>query len=200
MTTVGEEARGIYVDLLGLRDTPPVLLSVLVDESFEQIVTDTAFGDAALARDLRVRAVVDELRDLLLRAAREQRRLFGFGPAHALVRWTPSLRGLSGHYDDVADLTRLWYEREGRSIDDRRDLAGFLDDLGQPIPGRLARRHTTSRLRHVQSQLQAHGAWTHLTPTAKGKWTKLLQQGESAVRGMRTLALAAAAGLAAPRR
>ena len=48
------EARGIYIDIKGVRDRPPVVIGISVDDVFEQVVTDFAFGDAALRNGSRL--------------------------------------------------------------------------------------------------------------------------------------------------
>ena len=96
----------------------------------------------------------------------------------------------------VRDLALLWHQKAGLEATDRWTLSDFATDLDKPIPRNLGARHTTPRLRHVQTQLRSHGDCASITGTAKAKWTKLLQQGEADVRALRNVALAAAAGLA----
>lgn len=43
-------------------------------------------------------------------------------------------------------------------------------------------------------QLDRHGDWSRVTPTAKGKWTKLLAYNEVDVRNTRALVELAAGG------
>jgi hypothetical protein len=46
--------------------------------------------------------------------------------------------------------------------------------------------------RLVRTQLQRRGSFDRLTPTAKGKWTKLLRYNETDVRNLRAMVRAAA--------
>ena len=140
------EARGIYIDIKGVRDRPPVVIGISVDDLFEQVVTDFDFGDAALAKDLRVNRFEDEVRTLLARCARESRLIFAFSP-HALNvvgRYTPSGGALAAVYEDAQELALLWHEKSERGGTSDWSLADFLADMGQPQPRHLGTRHTTS--------------------------------------------------------
>ncbi|MEE2832038.1 MAG: hypothetical protein VYD18_06725 [Candidatus Latescibacterota bacterium] len=197
------EARGIYIDIKGVRDRPPVVIGISVDDVFEQVVTDFAFGDAALAKDLRVNRFEDEVRALLARCARESRLIFAFSP-HALDvvgRYTPSGGALTDLYEDAQQLALLWHDKSERGGASDWSLADFLADMGQPQPRHLGTRHTTSRLRYVERQLNRHGAYDAISAGAKAKWTKVLQQNESDTRGIRKLVLrSAGVGLGPQRR
>lgn len=193
-----EEERGIYIDLKGFRDERPVVLGILIEDDFEQVVTDFEFGDAALAKQLRVRSFEDEMHVVAQRCASEDRRAFGFtaDTLNTIDRFAPAAR-MASHFEDVRELALLWHDREGRRGSDRWNLADFLADIDQPLPGRWMAKHTTPRLRHVQTQLRSHGAYESITGTAKSKWTKLLQQSEVDTHGARSLALAASEALRA---
>ena len=198
MSGTDVEARGIYVDIKGVRDQPPVVLGFSIDEVFEQVVTDPAFGDAALAKDLRVNRFEDEVRSLVARSTRESRLIFAFS-RHALDvvhRCTTSGGALTDLYEDAQQLALLWHEKSVGDGTSDWGLADFLADMGQPQPRHLGTRHTTSRLRYVERQLNRHGAYDAISGGAKGKWTKLLQQNESDTRGTRELVLHAARELA----
>jgi hypothetical protein len=192
------EARGIFLDIKGLRDRPPVVLGISVEDTFEQIVTDPAFGDAALAKDLRVNRFEDEVRRLVSRCTRESRLIFAYSrqALGAIELFTTSGNAVADLYEDVRELALLWHEKSERGGTADWGLADFLADIGHPQPRHLGTKHTTSRLRYVEQQLHRHGAYDAISGGAKAKWTKVLQQNESDTRGTRAIALHASRELA----
>jgi hypothetical protein len=195
---VSIEARGVFLDLKAVRDSPPVVLGVAIDDTFEQIVVDTAFGDAALAKDLRVNHLEDEVRSIVARCRSEDRIIFAFSRnvLDGLERFTCSADAVADLYEEAQQLARLWHEKTSRQGTRDWDLAEYLADLGTPQPRHLGTKHTTSRLRYVEQQLRKHDAYDAISGGAKAKWTKLLQQSRSDTLGVRELTLHAARGLA----
>jgi len=194
MEKAAVEPRGIYLDIKGFRDRPPIVLGIAVGETFEQVVTDADFGDAALAKDLRFNRFEDEVQALVVRCRRESRRIFAFSRQilHAIEHFAPSAAAVMDLYEDARELALLWHEKSRRGAEPDWSLADFLADLERPQPRLLAPKHTSSRLRYVEQQLRKHGAYDAITGGAKAKWTKLLQQNESDTRGTRELVLHAA--------
>lgn len=192
------ETRGIYVDLKGVRDSPPVVLGMAVDDTFEQIVVDSAFGDAALAKELRVNHLEDEMRSIVARCRAEDRMIFGFSRSvlDSIEHFTSCADSVANLYEDAQQLTRLWHEKTGRTGTSDWALADYLADMGNPQPRHLGSKHTTSRLRYVQRQMLKHGAYDAMSGGAKAKWTKLLQQSRGDTFGVRELTLHAARELA----
>ena len=193
MSDIDVETRGAYLDIKGLRGQPPALIGICIDDTFEQVVTDTALGDAALAKDLRVNAFEDEVRDLLARCLGESRRIFAFSrqALDTIDHHTRAAAAVDKLYEDAQELALLWHEKSGRGGTPRWSLADFLADLSQPQPRYLGARHTASRLRYVEQQLRKHGDYDAISGGAKAKWTKLLQQNRSDTCGTRDLVLRA---------
>lgn len=191
MSGTDVEMRGIYIDIKGVRDRPPVVIGFSVDDLFEQVITDSAFGDAALAKDLRVNRFEDEVQALLARCARESRRVFAFSRKFLDTVWSHTSLGgaVAAVHEDAQELALLWHDKSERAGTSGWSLADFLADMGQPQPRYLGTRHTTSRLRYVEQLLNRHGAYDAISGGAKAKWTKVLQQNESDTRGTRELVL-----------
>lgn len=191
------EERAIYVDFKGLRDAAPVVVGMVCEDAFEQVVTDPAFGDAALARDVRVNNFDDEIEAMVARCRREARMVVGFSrqPVEAAMRFSSHGPAFDQCFEDARDLAQLWHEKSGRPGTSGWTLADFLADLGYPLPRALGPKHTGSRLRYVRQALQRHGGFDAISGGAKAKWTKLLQQSTSDTRALRQLALAATQGL-----
>lgn len=180
--TTADAERAIYIDFKGLRDAAPVIVGQLVEDVFEQLVVDARFGDAALAKDLRVNSLEDEVAALLERSRGEARRVCAFRrlELEMVDRFTCLGRELASVFVAVQEVVPGGPDRS---------LADLLRERGHRQPGHLAPRHTTPRLRYVEQQLQRHDAYAAITGTAKAKWTKLLQQNESDCRGTRELLL-----------
>lgn len=194
MNAVDVETRGVFLDIKGLRDASPVIIGICMDDSFEQVITDRAFGDAALAKDLRVNHFEDEIYALLALCARESRRIFAFSRQvpEAVERFTASAAAFENLFEDARELALLCHEKSQRIDTADWSLADFLADLGQPQPRHLGTKHTTSRLRYVTQQLRKHDAYAAISGGAKAKWTKVLQQSQSDTCGTRQLVLHAA--------
>ena len=197
---MSSETRGVFLDLKGVGDSPPVVLGMAVDDGFEQIIVDTAFGDAALAKDLRVNRLEDEVRSLVARCRSEDLLIFGFS-RHVLdciEQHTSCADSVADLYEDAQQLVQLWNEKTERTSTSDWTLANHLANMGKPQPRHLGAKHTASRLRYVEQQLRKHGAYDAISGGAKAKWTKLLQQNQSDTLGLQMLTQHAAQALAQP--
>ena len=71
LPTPAQIRSAIFIDIKGPSDDLPVLASFFAAEDAEgvpvQVVTDVAFADAALAKDLRVQGFEDLIEDLVER-------------------------------------------------------------------------------------------------------------------------------------
>lgn len=192
--TTSAARRGIYLDVQGVRGSPPVVLGLLVDGHFDQVILDSDFADAALAKELRITSEMDEVQSLLQRVRQEERLVFGFS-----LRW----QELTGATDDqgppsqmlplIVDGQQLaadWYRSRGRVRSARMGLGDFLRAVGVPAPAGLDSKATSKRLRDVRAMMQARGYYDALTPVGKGKWTKLLKQNQERCEGLQALILA----------
>ena len=72
--------RGIYLDVQGVRGSPPAVLGILIEERFDQVILDTDLADAALAKELRINSMESEVQSLLQLARDEERSVCGFSP------------------------------------------------------------------------------------------------------------------------
>jgi len=191
---------GVFIDIRGPRDGAPVLVTCIVGGEHgtaRQIVTDTGFADAALAKDLRVQAFDDLLEDLVERCYDDGRRLFTFDTdlldnAH---RHAHTGGGLAEILTDVKPALRhrqaqLTKQPRGKRGD--LGLSDYLRQAGLPLAPHLGSKQGAQRLRYVRQQLHKHNAYASITGTAKAKWTKLLKQGEQDCLGLQRLLVALA--------
>jgi hypothetical protein len=183
--------RGIYIDLRGVRGRAPVICGLLVEERFDQVIFDTDFADAALARELRINSLESEVLALLQAVREDGRCLFGFSPealnALAHGRMAEQLRPF---YRDGQQVGADWCARRGKDGRSSSSLGAMLSLIGAILPLHLESKATTKRLRDVRVMMQARGAFDAMTPIGKGKWTKLLKQNRARCEGLRTLMLA----------
>ncbi|MBT4096564.1 MAG: hypothetical protein HOM68_23335 [Gemmatimonadetes bacterium] len=193
----------MFIDIKGPRDGAPVLVTCIAggeggtDLVPEQTVTDTAFADAALAKDLRVQAFGDLMEDLVERCYDEGRRLFTFDTDlldHAR-RHAHTGGGLVEILTDVKPALRhrqaqLTKQPRGKRGD--LGLSDYLRHAGLPLAPHLGSKQGAQRLRYVRQQLLKHNAYASITGTAKAKWTKLLRQGEQDCLGLQRLLMALA--------
>jgi len=85
----------------------------------------------------------------------------------------------------------LFAHSEHRNWKIKRGLKDFLELIEYPVPKYLGVQQTTQRILYVKKMLARRGDYDALTPTAKGKWTKVLKHNESDVLGMEELVLKA---------
>lgn len=192
------EGRSLCLDFKGLRDAVPTVLGIQVEGTFESVVTDVTFGDAALAKDLRVNSFADEISAIVARCRREARRIFGFShdTSVTVAQFAHAGAAFDELFEDARELGLLWHEKVGRPGAPDWALADFLADMGQPLPKRLAPKHTTSRVRYVGQALQRHGRYDAISGGAKAKWTRLLQQSASDTQALQSFVLRAGRELA----
>jgi hypothetical protein len=187
--------RAVVLDFEGFVEAPPALACELVDGREELVVFDEALIAAARRDGLRVLRLERYLRDLVARLRREDRKLLAFSSREAQV--VREVLGMDlvaeGRYLDGRPLLRHWRSKRhpevARKVRARRArlrargkrvgtegnrLIDYAALAGIAVPRSHAHGHSTSRLRHVRDQLASRGAFENLTPTAKGKWTKLL--------------------------
>ena len=183
--------RGIYIDLRGVRGRAPVICGLLVEERFDQVIFDTDFADAALARELRINSLESEVLALLRMAREQDRCLFGFSPEslQALAD-TGMADQLRPCYRDGQQIGADWCAHTGKDGRSSSSLGAMLSLVGAILPLHLESKATTKRLREVRAMMQARGAFDAMTPIGKGKWTKLLKQNRARCEGLRTLMLA----------
>ena len=70
-----------------------------------------------------------------------------------------------------------------------KDLKSYLSLIGYPRPVSLGLQKSTSRIKAVSEMLTKKKSFEELTPTVKGKWTKLLAHNRHDVEGMKALVL-----------
>ncbi len=197
--TVAVAQRGIYLDAQGVRGCPPVVLGILVEEHLDQVIFDTDFADAALAKELRINSVESEVHSLLQLARQEQRLVFGFSPGCLEMAGPVEVDELCRLFVDGQQLGSEWCRRGGnksrRSSSSRRSSLGLGDLLrmsGATCPSGLDGKATSKRLRDVRAMMRSRGSYEAMTPVGKGKWTNLLKQNRVRCEGLRALMLALA--------
>lgn len=195
--TPSEADRAIYLDLEGFMDSAPALAGWRIDGCFHQIVLDPKLRPAAEVRDIEVstgRAFFGELEAM---ARRERRRVCAFTRHELNVVREHFGVDLRACYLDGHKLAKRWWNRL-RPCERPADwsLEAFERCLGLERPRIFGAGHASQRLRHVRDQLVRRGSWEALTPTAKGKWTKLLSYNRLDVEHLETLVIRAARDLA----
>lgn len=201
--TITEAARALHLDFEGFKKGPPVFAGIRV----AGVWTATVFGDvapdlipAATAKGIRVTTLDGFLQETVDRAVGEDRLVTGFSTRELQVFEDRGvdLDRLRPRFVNLLPLGRRWRreahpevaarvqaararrKRAGRWVGGHGntllDFAGLLE-----APRRLSygKGCTTSRLRHVMGQVARRGEFSRLTPTAKGKWTRVLQHNEA---------------------
>ena len=196
LTAVAAE-RGIYLDAQGVRGNPPVVLGILVEEHLDQVIFDTDFADAALAKELRINSMESEMCSLLQLAREEERFVFGFSPGCLGMAGPVEVDELRRLFVDGQQLGSEWSRRGGNkstSSGSSRRSSSSLGDLlrmsGATCPSGLDGKATSKRLRDVRAMMRSRGSYEAMTRVGKGKWTNLLKQNRVRCEGLRALMLA----------
>ncbi len=191
--------RGIYLDAQGVRGCPPVVLGILVEEHLDQVIFDTDFADAALAKELRINSAESEVHSLLQLAREEERLVFGFSLRCLEIAGPDEVDELRRLFIDGQQLGSEWWRRGGikstRSGSSRRSslsLGELLRMSGVTCHSGLDGKAISKRLRDVRAMMRSRGSYEAMTPVGKGKWTNLLKQNRARCEGLRALMLALA--------
>ena len=190
LTAVAAE-RGIYLDAQGVRGNPPVVLGILVEEHLDQVIFDTDFADAALAKELRINSMESEMCSLLQLAREEERFVFGFSPGCLGMAGPVEVDELRRLFVDGQQLGSEWSRRGGnKSTSSGSNLGDLLRMSGATCPSGLDGKATSKRLRDVRAMMRSRGSYEAMTRVGKGKWTNLLKQNRVRCEGLRALMLA----------
>jgi hypothetical protein len=194
--TPTEAVRAVYLDFEGFQDQEPALVGYQIGDHSHQVVTDPALEPAARATDLPV-ATFDEIMTKLVRVTKQaQRRIVGYSEHEWRVTREFSAVDIGPLYANGRVILKRWWNRF-RPFEQPQEwtLAEFERCAGVERPRHLRCGHATARLRYVRDQILARGSYEALTPTAKGKWTKLFAYNELDVRNLQALVLRAAGDL-----
>ena len=175
--TPTEAQRGIYIDFECMKDEPPALVGVLLEDHFEQIVFDPVLQPASMAKHLRTNTLEAEIRRLLDLCESQGRCVFAFTRHELNVTYEYTILGvnLEDFYRDGHKIAKRWFNilHHGESIDGWR-LQDFQKFTRQPRPAYLGNQKAAKSIRDVRNMLIRRKEYERLTPVAKGKWTRLL--------------------------
>ncbi len=167
-----------------------MVLGMLVEEHLDQVIFDTDFADAALAKELRINSAESEARSLLRLAREEERLVFGFSPRCLEMASSVEADQLRPLFVDGQQSATEWCRRQGSNIRRSLSLGDLLRMTGVICPPGVDGKATSKRLRDVRAMMLARGSYEALTPVGKGKWTNLLKQNRVRCEGLRALMLA----------
>lgn len=194
--------RVIYVDFEGLTDKHPVLLGVLphTQSQLQQFIIDPAFAAMAdasssqalgLAQNATIEECVRHLRShhsepiLVAWSSREQTLL-------SQPEWLGTADSVS--IVDAKLVAKQWRKEFAKDIRPRKvskfdpgsghSLQFYEELIGYDRPKMLKAGNTTSRIRGVAAGLKSPGP---LTPTQRGKWTRMLNHNAHDLLGMRAV-------------
>ena len=179
--TFREALDGIYIDFEGPLNDPPALLGCLIDGCLERIILDEGLRLAADYSHFRLSSLDKEFNRILDMAISEDRKIFAFSHTERTIfrKFSGLLDRLSEFepvYVDILPISRKWTRD---FFPEEKDLRHSLKDLsaliGFPYPPSIGKQKAAKRIRDVRNMLAGRSSYDDLTPTAKGKWTKLLK-------------------------
>ena len=216
--TAVEAARALHLDFEGFKNGAPVFAGIRADGDWSATVFGDVAPDLVPAAEAKGLAVVDLdgfLQTTVDRAVAEDRVVTGFSRREFLV--FEERRFASDHlrsrFVNLLPLGRRWRRETHPEVDARvkasrarrkrsgrwigghgNTLLDFARLLEAPRRASHGKGCTTSRLRHVMTQVERRGDFSRLTTTAKGKWTRVLQHNETDCLWSSLLAEAVASG------
>lgn len=209
-----EVSRAVFLDFEAQKEGPQVLLGVLTpDDDFVQYVVDPFFDSAAEAKRKgscpRCWCLSASLTDAIEKAT--QAAHTSGGPIVGYTRhelavvvnnareYTSAWKEL---YRDGKQTAKRWarrfhpdHEFVGRRGSGKYSLDQFLKLAGYKVPRIHGAGNTGNRISYVRKQLERHGSYEQITPTAKKKWANLLMHNHYDVHGLRELTQTAAKDL-----
>lgn len=188
-----EAERAIYIDFEGFEEKSPTLIGILVEDEFEQVVLDPQLQEAAIAKGMRQASLKEEIARLVERGKREDRFFAAYSRHELNVVQEFAGVDLSDTFRDARKIAKKWKNKfHKEAAAGCRSLKDYLAFIGYERGAHLGERKSTSRIKTVKEMLEKRVEFKKLTPTAKAKWTKLLDHNEIDCRGMKALVLRAA--------
>ena len=215
--TTREARRAIYIDFEGTQAEPACLLGVLTpDDEFVQFVMDPVLRTASDARSKLAgrghcaRATLDEAVDYIAGRLRDGSVVAAWSrhDADVITKFATESAAkdlVLAQYRNAKQTARRWKKRCHPSIKWKKvpfqptySLDRFMKLVGYVVPKAHGPGNTGQRLRYVKAQLLKRGCFDALTPTAKGKWTRLLGHNYHDCFGLRAVTQVAATGGSRP--
>ena len=141
--SVPDAEMAIYLDFEGLKDHPPALAGVLIDDTFKQVVFDDDLEFAAAGKGLRLITLDEFLNELRVECLENGRKLAAFTQheLNKIRKYAPKHTWAKDSYLDTHKLAKRWvnarrYE-EWREEVREWSLAHFLLFIDRPFPPHL---------------------------------------------------------------
>lgn len=204
LITGDEASTAVYIDFEGTQASPAQLLGVLLpDGDFTQFVLDQDLGEPARAKaksDSSGHCVAASLDDAIAHIAEN------LAEDAVVISWSShehttisALASPSSDTTKVLDALRdgritakKWKEKAHPDVRWRRTrrrgthtLDRYMDLVGYEVPTAHGPNNTGKRLAAIHDQLSRRSTYAALTPTVKGKWTKLLGHNRHDCIGLR---------------
>jgi len=201
-----EVSRAVFIDFEAQKEGPQVLLGVLTpDNDFTQYVVDPSFDSAAEAK-LKgscpkcwclSASLSDAIGEATQAAHKSGGPIVGF-TRHELEVVVDSVSERAStwkeRYRDGQKTAKRWarrfrpdYEFVSTRGSGKYSLDQFLKLAGYEVPRIHGQGNTGNRISYVRKQLERHGSYEQITPTAKKKWSNLLMHNYHDVHGLREL-------------
>ena len=158
--STAEAERAVYIDFEGIQDHPPALLGILVGEHLEQVVLDVELEAAAVAKQLRLALLLDEMNRLLDLCRREERLIVAYSQHEKNVVRDFAGLDLTGSYRDARMIAKRWKAiRHPAAPIEGRGLKDFLKFINYERGAYLGERKSTSRLEAVRAGLRTRNGY-----------------------------------------
>jgi len=185
---LADAERAIYIDFEGFVKEAPALIGILVDSSFEQVVLDEKFSDAASYKDpMPVKAGALAISDLLTRSISEDRKIVAFSTLEKeqCMRWYGI--DISQRYVNAKSVAGRWARKVNPEVR-CRTLKDFEIFTGYVRSRDTGFQKNTSCLTAALRDLERYGELRN--PAPKKHWTNLRKHNRQDVEAMKHIVMA----------
>jgi hypothetical protein len=175
----------IILDFEGFIDKPPTLCGVWFDEIFKMFIFDSDLKGVCNDSDIFYIDLTEFLKQTILACQKNQLKIIGYTQRELNVFNDYGI-DLSPFYVDAKRLLKSWFIKNVPKNRPRPfALDSVLKKLGYPKYQFWGNQQTTQRIKNVRDQLiNRNQNYSSLTPTTKGKWTKVYKYNQQDVMGL----------------
>jgi hypothetical protein len=175
----------IILDFEGFIDKPPTLCGVWFNEIFKMVIFDSELKGVCNDSDIFYLDLTEFLKQTILACQENELKIIGYTQRELNV-FNDNGIDLSLFYIDAKRLLKSWYIKNDPGNRPRPfALDSVLKKLGYPVYQFWGNQQTTQRIKSVRDQLiNRNQNYSLLTPTTKGKWTKVYKYNQQDVIGL----------------
>ena len=175
----------VILDFEGFIDKPPSLVGIWHNGIFKTVVFDEDLSGVTVFPDVELANISSCLKEIMKFCVEHNCKIVGYSERELNVFADYNLDITELYFDARKELKRWYFERKLPNRPKPFALKSVLIHMGYPDYQSFGNRQTTQRIASVKIQLiNKNQDYSALTPTVKGKWTKVLKYNKQDVIGL----------------